>query len=228
MKITRTLDALKRTVFHAELSEYDAEPPVRDWILDDLPLKINPELEAIALYLIFGPWCGGEFVVPNEMGPNTAAAISRDARHDFFCSPIEFYPKALPKGSGTLIASEKSGDLAPGTVISLNSDDWNGSIRSTSCAAIANNGSLFASGSNDLRPTLALGTLMADELGASRILIKSDFPGWDRYQSLLREVGLEFRVVEKSQVEQLVEKNLDKPLPVHEELNRGLDIQLES
>lgn len=195
MKITRTLDALKRTTYHAELSEYDAEPPAREWILDDLPLKVNPELEAIALYLIFGPWCGGEFVVPNKMGPNTAAAIARDAQHDFFCSPIEYYPKALLRGSGTLFASERPADLGPGTVVSLNSADWNGSVRSTSSAAVAHNGAFFTTRTNDLRPRLALAILLADELGASRILVEADCPQWTRYQGLIREVGLNLQAV---------------------------------
>lgn len=194
MKISRFYDSLGRTVYRAELSEYDAEPPVREWILDDAPLQVNPDLEAIALYLIFGPWCGGEFAVPNKMSPNTAAAISRHAGFDFFCSPIEYYPKRLPGGNSSLTISENVSDFNVNTLVSLFSGEWNGKLRSPNSAVVVNNGSLFTVGPKDSNALLAVGLLFADELSASTILLVAENPAEHKYQSLLREIGIELTV----------------------------------
>lgn len=190
MRITREYDTLGRTVYRAELSEYDAEPPVREWIIDNAPIKINPDLEAVALYLIFGPWCGGEFTVPNKMSPNTAAAVSRHAGFDFFCSPIEYYPKRLPGGNNSLLVTEDLADLTRNTIVSIFSGEWNGAIRSTDSAVIANNGSLFGAGPDRENSVLAIGVLLADELAASTISFKSDTDVSVKSQELLREIGL--------------------------------------
>lgn len=195
MKVTRICDALGRTVYRVELSEYDAEPPTREWILDDAPLRINPDLETIALYLIFGPWCGGEFTVPSKMSPNTAAAISRHAGFDFFCSPVEYYPKRLPGGTGSMYLTDDLADLGRNTVVSLFAGDWNGAIRSTHSAIVANNGSLFDVEPGRMNSVLALGVLFADELAASNILLRSDVPDAGNIQDLLREIGLRFETV---------------------------------
>lgn len=190
MRITREYDALGRTVYRAELSEYDAEPPVREWIIDEAPIKINPDLEAVALYLIFGPWCGGEFTVPQKMSPNTAAAVSRHAGHDFFCTPIEYYPKKLPGGENSLTISDDIADLTPNSLISLFSAEWNGGLRSTNSAIVVNNGSLFGVEHGASNSVLAVGLLFVEDLAASTIFLASARPVEQKYQSLLREIGI--------------------------------------
>ena len=112
MRISKIRNNHRQIAYTAELSEYDAEPPSRMWLLDELPEKINPELEAVALYLIFGNWCGGEFEVPQKMGPNTASAISNHAAMDFFPSPIEYYPKPIFRGTRSVTCLLYTSDAA--------------------------------------------------------------------------------------------------------------------
>ena len=57
---------------HVELSEYDAVPPVQNIAYEASPLKLNPEVEAAALTLLFGRFSGGEMEFAHKVGPNTA------------------------------------------------------------------------------------------------------------------------------------------------------------
>lgn len=191
MRISRRRTAHRQVEYAVELSEYDAEPPARTWLLDELPEKINPELEAVALYLIFGRWCGGEFVVPQKMGPNTAAAISAHAGMDFFPGPIEFYPKPILKGSRTVLLSTDLRDYEVGSLVSLESSGWSGSVKSPSSLVISSNTAIFAGMTPDGVPNLAVPVLLAEELDLAELRVKgSKIDNQDDLAGLLRQVGL--------------------------------------
>ncbi|MFH0413084.1 hypothetical protein ACG98H_13645 [Corynebacterium sp. L4756] len=73
------------------------------------PFKINPEVEAVALTLLFGRFSGGEMEFAHKVGPNTAKAIQRYLEPTMgFITPIEYYPKPLPLGTETIRVDESS------------------------------------------------------------------------------------------------------------------------
>lgn len=175
MKISKARTKSRQLGYTVELSEYDAEPPARAWLIDEAPDFINPELEAMALYLIFGHWCGGEFEVPRKMGPNTATAIAHDSITEMFCGPIEFYPKALPLGKGCLNVTTNLGQSGNHTLVGVPSSSWNGSVRSTNSIVVASNSDVFQLADDDARPLVALSLLFVETLNADEIrLIDSD------------------------------------------------------
>lgn len=178
MKIAKSKNSSHQIVYTAELSEYDAEPPTRKWILDGGPNRINPEIEAIALYLIFGPWCGGEFICPQKMGPNTAAAITRHSQMDFFPGPIEYYPKPLPTGVNEVTVSEEFPQPGVRTLSLMSADKWNGAMRSTNSMILSSNSAVFGTGPEDPRTILAPAVLMAEELGVGTIVVPSGDGAW--------------------------------------------------
>lgn len=191
MRITKSRNKLRQIAYTAELSEYDAEPPARTWLLEDLPDKINPELEAVALYLIFGSWCGGEFVVPQKMGPNTAAAISAHAGMDFFPNPIEYYPKPIFRGARTVSLSTDLLDFEVGSLVSLKSSEWSGSVKSPSSLVLSSNTATFAGMTPDGLPSLAVPVLLAEELDMAELCVRDrTIDVQDDVAGLLRQVGL--------------------------------------
>lgn len=191
MRIRKTRNKLRQTAYTAELSEYDAEPPARTWLLDEQPDKINPELEAVALYLIFGNWCGGEFHVPQKMGPNTAAAINRHAGMDFFPNPIEFYPKPIYRGGRTVRVTDSWSNPSEPSLVLLSGANWNGSIKSTSSLVLSTNSDLFKSG-RGLNHLLAPAVLLAEELNLAELLVDpaERLADLESYSDLLRQVGV--------------------------------------
>lgn len=191
MRITKSRNKHRQVAYTAELSEYDAEPPSRTWLLDELPNQINPELEAVALYLIFGSWCGGEFHVPQKMGPNTAAAISRHAGMDFFPYPIEFYPKPILRGGRTVRVTDSWPNTDEPFLLSLSGANWSGSIKSTSSLVLSSNSDSFKSG-RGLNHLLAPAVLLAEELNLAELLLDLDECQADleSYSDLLRQVGV--------------------------------------
>ena len=156
MRISRSRNKHRQIAYTVELSEYDAEPPTRTWLVDDLPEQINPELEAVALYLVFGRWCGGEFKVPQKMGPNTAAAISRHAAMDFFPEPLEYYPKPIFRGTRTIHVSTSLENAGSHELISLAGSEWNGSLKSTRAMIVSSNSSVFDQDASEVVSHLSL------------------------------------------------------------------------
>lgn len=194
MRISRSRNKHRQIAYTVELSEYDAEPPTRTWLLDELPEKINPELEAVALYLVFGRWCGGQFEVPQKMGPNTAAAIERHASMDLFPGPIEYYPKPIFRGSREVRVFDKLSSLSPYSLVVLSSSDWNGSLKSTSSLVVSSNTDVFADQSSAPIAKLAPALLLAEELNLAEIVLDCGGRGLDpALFALLKEVGLTLR-----------------------------------
>lgn len=195
MRISKSRNRHRQIAYTVELSEYDAEPPTRTWLLDELPDKVNPELEAVALYLIFGPWCGGEFIVPQKMGPNTASAISRHTGIDFFAGPIEFYPKPIFRGSQAITLKESLDGMGPSTLVLLSSSEWSGSLKSTSGLVLSTNTELFVDPKFSLGTRLAPAVLLAEELNLAEIEYACR-PGERTAElaELLRQVGIRLRL----------------------------------
>lgn len=171
MQIEKIRNKSRQVVYTVKLSEYDANPPAPALLVDDLPNTINPELEAVALFLIFGKWCGGEFTTPQKMGPSTAAALARFSKIDLFCNPIEYYPKALPLGNQAIAVGSELADIDDNTFVALRSCDWNGSIRSTNSLAVASNAFMFQNDAADARPIVGLALLYAESLGADSLVV---------------------------------------------------------
>lgn len=191
MRISKNRNKHRQIAYTAELTEYDAEPPARTWLLDELPEKINPELEAVALYLIFGSWCGGEFIVPQKMGPNTAAAISTYSGMDFFPGPIEYYPKPIFRGSNTVKVTDSLEEVGPKTLVVLSGSAWNGSLKSTSGLIVSTNADVFERIDEFPTAKLATSVLLAEELDLAEIVL--DCGSSARAQGvspLLRQVGI--------------------------------------
>ena len=195
MRISKSRNKRRQVAYTVELSEYDAEPPTRTWLLADLPDKINPELEAVALYLVFGRWCGGEFIVPQKMGPNTAAAITRHAGMDFFPNPIEYYPKPLMKGTKSITLSDHLSKIDRQSLVVLNSDSWNGSLKSTSSLIISTNANLFEQDEHKCYRRRAPALLLAEELDMAEVVVDgATSDGFEGLSALFRQVGISLSV----------------------------------
>ena len=191
MRISKSRNKHRQIAYTAELTEYDAEPPARTWLLDGLPEKINPELEAVALYLIFGSWCGGEFVVPQKMGPNTAAAISAHAGMDFFPGPIEYYPKPIFRGSNTVTVTDRLEQAGAKTLVVLSGSTWNGSLKSTSGLVVSTNADVFEKIREFPTAKLATSVLLAEELDLAEIVLDCGSSAMTQgIPPLLRQVGI--------------------------------------
>lgn len=193
MRITKSRNKHRQIAYTAELSEYDAEPPSRDWLIDELPVQINPELEAVALYLVFGKWCGGDFTVPQKMGPNTAAAISRHAAMDFFPAPLEFYPKPIFRGTRTVHVSTSLEDATSHELVSLAGSEWNGSLKSTRAMVISSNSSAFDEDGSETLAHLAPALLLAEQLDLAEVVFDVPARQCESLSFLLRQVGVSLR-----------------------------------
>lgn len=191
MRISKSRNKRRQVAYTVELSEYDAEPPSREWLLDEFPNQVNPELEAVALYLLFGPWCGGEFVVPQKMSPNTASAIGRDAVNEMFVGPVGYYPKPLPSGARSVRIVGELSEVGEDTFLSLASDEWNGGLRSTNSLVLTSNSHVFGLNANDVRVSLAPALLLAEQLDARQFEYAFDSDDQvARLQTLLREIRI--------------------------------------
>lgn len=191
MKFEKCRTKTRQLHYVVSLSEYDAEPPVRALQIDEAPNTVNPEIEAMALYLIFGSWCGGEFHVAQKVGPNTASTMAEDSTVDFFVSPLEYYPKKLPQGTKNIRVSDSFADFGKNTFLSLSSSDWNGSVRSTDALAVATNAMMFMKSKSDYEPILGLALLYAETMSADTLEVPRswfDTSTFTRLQSLLGAV----------------------------------------
>ncbi|MFH0411412.1 hypothetical protein ACG98H_04780 [Corynebacterium sp. L4756] len=161
---------------HAELSEYDAVPPVLNVAYEATPLKLNPEVEAAALTLLFGRFSGGEMEFAHKVGPNTAKAIQRYLEPTIgFISPIEYYPKALPLGGMETLVKEEDAFQSDGSAfISLRSDQFNGAVKSQRAMAVANNSFVLKQDADDIRPALASAMLFAEDLEVETFVVSQN------------------------------------------------------
>lgn len=178
---------------HAELSEYDAVPPVLNIAYEATPLKLNPEVEAAAITLLFGRFSGGEMEFAHKVGPNTAKAIQRYLEPTIgFISPIEYYPKALPLGSQQTVVKEDDAFNPDGSAfISLRSDQFNGAIKSQRAMAVASNSFVLKQDADDIRPALASAMLFAEDLEVETFVVpESTIPNFEEIRRLLSAVRI--------------------------------------
>ena len=177
----------------AELSEYDAIPPIQNIAYEASPLKINPEVEAAAITLLFGRFSGGELEFPHKVGPNTAKAIQRYVEPTIgFVTPIEYYPKPLPLGTmKTTVRESNTTDLPENAFISLRSDQFNGALKTQRSMAVANNSFVLKSNVNDIRPALASAMLFAEDLEVESFVVpEGTIPNFEEVQRLLSAVRI--------------------------------------
>lgn len=200
MKITWKGTLSGQVGFHAELQEYDADPPVESLLLDHAPVAMNPEREAIAAYLAFGHWSSGDLQLPHRLGPNTAAAIERDIRHVAVRpGPIEYYPKPLELGIREVHVGFDASYVRddPATIAVLPGSGWTGALRTLRSIAISSNAfALDMAASQDfaaIRARLAVAVLFAADISADTlVLTASDLPETER--SRIRELLLAVRL----------------------------------
>ncbi|WP_099299030.1 hypothetical protein [Corynebacterium dentalis] len=172
MIIKRVSNLSNQIVFEVERTEYDAFPPVAEFILEDAPTARNPEREAVAQALMFGRWTGGEMHFAWKAGPNTINAIRRFLEPlPTYLSPIEYYPKALPIGKRSANLVEGWPSVLPGTIAVLPLDKFNGVIATHDSLAVSTNGFLFKISDQDIRPSLAVAVLFAEEFGIDSITL---------------------------------------------------------
>lgn len=175
------------------LSEYDAIPPVDNIAFEGRPLSLNPEVEAVALTLLFGRFSGGEMEFAHKVGPNTAKAIQRYLEPTIsFVAPIEYYPKPLPLGNQSIVVSESLADVSQnGAFISLQTDRYNGAIKSHTSIVVASNSFSLKQTPADLRPALASALLFAEDLEVERFLVpQGSIDNFDEVQKLLSAVRI--------------------------------------
>ena len=186
MKISRLPSQSRRTGYEVRLSEYDGIPPSKVLFTDGLPATIDADREAIALYLIFRSWCGGEFSVVDGMSPHTASTIARDAFPvELQPQPIQFSPKALPRGRNTIhLNSNPSAISEDHTITVLPNHTWSGYLRSPRSFAVGTNAFAFQRDSSDYAPLIGIAVLYSEFLNVDKITVPSEI---DR--SLLRRVS---------------------------------------
>ena len=174
-------------------SEYDAFPPTDNLAFDAKPTKINPEVEAAALTLLFGRYSGGDLVFAHKLGPNTAVAIQRYlAPTKIFPTPIEYYPKALPLHKGGVDVWDTSDIVVrQNAFMSVRSDVANGALNLHSALAISNNSFVFKKNESDYLPALAAAMLFVDDLEAEAFVVPRDsIANFEQVRELLSAVRL--------------------------------------
>ena len=185
----------------AELSEYDAIPPIQNIAYEASPLKINPEVEAAAITLLFGRFSGGELEFAHKVGPNTAKAIQRYVEPTIgFVTPIEYYPKPLPLGTmETTVREGNATELQESTFSSLRSDQYNGALKTQRSMAVANNSFLLKSNVNDIRPALASAMLFAEDLEVESFVVpEGTISNFEEVQRLLSAVRINLSTMVQS------------------------------
>lgn len=176
MKIVRERVQGGRLTYSAEPEKYDGVPPIRRFLLDHGPLKLNQEREAVACFLLFGRWTGGALKLPQPLGPATAAAIER-AAHPVPVRPetVAYDPRDLALGDARMVVHTGPPEVASrGTHLwALRSDEWNGSLRAHRGVAVASNYFAFRSDADPaaVRALLAIALLFAEDLNADSIVL---------------------------------------------------------
>lgn len=187
-------DRLGRTGYEVELSEYDSLPPTRHLLTHDLPIKIDADREAIALYLVFGPWCGGEFFVSEAMSPHTSSTITRDSFPvPVQPQPIAFAPKALPSGNRPVhISFDPSNSGKNNSITVLPNHTWLGCLRSPRSLTLGSNAFVFQQKSDDLLPLVGVCILYAEFLNVDSLVLPASFDPeqFSRLSTLLSAVNL--------------------------------------
>lgn len=197
MKFTRVTNNSGQFTLIVERDGYDAFPPVMEFTADHAPKFKNPEREAIASTLLFGPWVGGEFEYVQKIGPNTVAEIRRFCEPlNVSCQPMEFYPKPLPLGHETAELSNEPGSHTSRFIIDLPSDKYNGAVRTHHGLAVATNSFMLKQTENDFRPSLGVAVLFAEDFDVDTIVLRSsvELGLLTRYQALLSACRLGIKV----------------------------------
>ena len=196
----------------ATRQEYDAVAPAPALLLDALPSQRHPDREALAGYLAFGRWAGGDLLVPEPLSPVVAEAIEVDA------SPIRlrprdvvYAPRAVPQGSHQIgvrfdlpIAppTDASVAVAPSTVAVVPSTVAAGVTSRRSTHVVPSNAFVLdSSNPGSIRARLAVAVLFAADLDADVLELGGiDLPAGEeaRLAALLHAVNLELAVGERA------------------------------
>ena len=201
MKFKRIQEPGHRTGYEAVLSEYDSLPPSSKIIVDELPEKIDPNREAIALYLVFGKWVGSDFEVPQWMSPHTGETIARAASPiTVNPTPFEYYPKGLPTGNRELFCTDSVEFANEQTAVSvLPAHYWSGALRGFDSLMISSNAFTFQESAEDVAPLVGIAVLFAEDLNADSICIRAGLTESEesRIAELLSSVRLGFKVIKE-------------------------------
>lgn len=193
MKFIRITNSSGQFTISIERSEYDGVPKVSELTLDHAPLYKNPEREAVACALLFGSYCGGEFEFVQRVGPNTSAEIRRFfSPIEVSIAPMEYYPKALPIGRNSVVLGNSVDEYSTFSVVDLPSDKFNGAVRGHHSMAVASNSFMLKRSPNDIRPSLAVAVLFAEDFDIDSIAVGDDVntEEFEKCRSLLSAVRL--------------------------------------
>lgn len=198
MKFRQIREPGNRSGYEVELSEYDSVPPSSKLLVDEFPEDIDPNREAVALYLIFRNWCGGEFTVPRWMSPHTGEVLAADASPvRLNPAPFEFYPKGLPIGTRTIECHDSMNGLKEDTIAVLPAHLWSGAVRGYNSVAVSSNAFVFQQDEHDIAPLIGIAVLFADNLNADTIRVQEKIGAEHEREiaALLSSVRLGFEVV---------------------------------
>ena len=200
MKFKRIQEPGNRTGYEAILSEYDSIPPSNKVIIDELPEKIDPNREAIALYLIFGKWVGSDFAVPQWMSPHTGETIARAASPiTVHPTPFEYYPKGLPIGNRDLLCTDSvEVGNEQSTVSVLPAHSWSGAVRGFDSLMVSSNAFVFQEAPEDVAPLVGIAVLFAEDLNADSVCVRANLTESEenRIAELLSSVRLGFKAAQ--------------------------------
>lgn len=171
----------------AEPEEYDGCPPIAELLLEHDPLLVHDDVLSVASVLVFGEYCSGGVRLPRKVSPEVAAAIERFLSPAWVqISPVEFAPRANPTGNGTLVLTKDMTGMKPrshwgesriSTLVSLDSQDFSGTLVSTHGLITNSNASTIAALGRDASGVLvhlAVALIYSETLFASTIVLAND------------------------------------------------------
>lgn len=196
-----------------ETSRFDGAPQIESFWLDKKPLSLNQDRLAIAVVLIFAKWSMGSLILPKQVGALTARELMRHREpHWIIPEPIDYGPKPIPSGPGTLYLMQKGKRYEPitseqyalpidYTLTVLDSDEFSGALSSMREFCVASNAFAFQALDLPSRilPLLAVGVLFAEDLRCSTICIDrsqiGDYQSIESLRRVLETTGLQLILV---------------------------------
>ena len=159
-----------RHALTATPEEYDAHPPLPALIVDGAPRRLDPDRLALAAYLAFGRWTGGDLALPEQgVSPAVAEAIEDDARPvRVRPSPVQYEPRALVRGEAEVaVSTSLPVESAAGPRIAVvPSTVAEGRLRTGDATVVASNAFLFDAAVEPVqsfRAHLAVAVLFAED-----------------------------------------------------------------
>lgn len=195
-----------------EVGRYDGHPPLVEFWLDGMPIDLNQDRIAVASTLLYSRWTSGAMTFPKQVGAGTARAIIDFCKPTWVMpDPIDYGPKPIPDGEGTIRISTDFGHEKPHSsngsgrrhmdLLVLPSDKYAGTIFSLDRLIVASNAWLFSGrgGLEDFYPYIAVATLYAADVRCETVEVGGaglwNEPQVRKLRSLLASTGLNLDII---------------------------------